>query len=198
MHRHLTFLKKTTKAGKVTSWRERLHKRRAFIACMLFATVLGLASAFISNFLQYPALALTLLMTAFVFEILGIGLLVRNIVQEKNKSMHLWALEESEKQEVLLLRGNTEDELNRMLDYHLKVGNIQEADAISHRLLAIVDKEAEAAFGTGSTVPAKAVPGAPTVITANSDNKNGSLPDWMNNSEAEERKKSANLPEWLK
>lgn len=115
--------------------------------------------------------------------------------------MHLWALEESEKQEVLLLRGNTEDELNRMLDYHLKVGNIQEADAISHRLMAIVDNVGEETVQQTNLLAATPMQhsshGATAVPNASADNKNGSLPDWLS-SETEERKKAANLPDWLK
>jgi hypothetical protein len=182
---------KIVKPNRDLSLRERLRKRRAFVFCMVFATFLGVLSAIIGSTLMLPELALGTLLAALAFDFLGVVILMYQMIQDKKNSMHEWALAESEKQEVLQLRGNTEEELHRMLDYHLKTGNIQEADAISHKLLALVDKDHISQFDEQKPAVLQITAGE------SADVEPEGLPDWMKAGDDKAKTSSVNLPSWM-
>jgi apolipoprotein N-acyltransferase len=48
---------------------------------------------------------------------------------------------ESEQREVALLQGKTEEELNKLIEFHLKAGNLNEADNYSLQLMALAEKK---------------------------------------------------------
>jgi len=111
----------------------------------------------------------------------------------KGEQVHRWAVEEQEHQTMALLTGKTADELEKMLEYHMKYGHLEEADRISQRLLTMVEKEDPAnpppsaqlakpdATAKPSGLPAwmqEGAPADPTIETPQQQKKK--LPDWMN------------------
>jgi hypothetical protein len=62
-----------------------------------------------------------------------------NAVRHPGRVVHEWALEQSQKDTISKLKGNTHEELEQLLQYHLAQGNIEEADKISQRMLHMVD-----------------------------------------------------------
>jgi hypothetical protein len=181
------------KPWKKTSLQEKFQQRRAFVLCMLLAACLGVMSAIVGNTLLCPEIALMMLVGALLCDLLGVGILTHQMIQQKKNSLHLWALEEAEKQEIMNLRGNTPDELGRMLDYHLKTGNIKEADAISHRLLALVDVDPAILYGE---IPAPNVLQLPTTNETVTDE--AGLPEWLKNGDGKKKANApGNLPQWM-
>jgi hypothetical protein len=109
----------------------------------------------------------------------------------KSEEVHDWALEEHEHVEIARLTGKTPEELDKMLQYHLKYGNIEEADRVSQKLLTLIDK----GFLPEEEQPAPA-PKAQSGATAGN-----SLPSWMDGSkqeDGEDLKVKENLPDWMK
>lgn len=174
---------------------------------MVLAATVGLLSGIVGNALQSPETTLYMVIAALFIDLLGIGVLLNQCYKERKNSLHDWALAEAEKEEVSHLSGKNEEELHRILDYHMKQGNIKEADKISKQLLALVDPElGAAADGTGPERDGASAPAAGgtisgAAVTSTGDTgyviktnvSNGQLPEWL--SDAEEEKK--NLPKWM-
>jgi hypothetical protein len=109
----------------------------------------------------------------------------------KSEEVHDWALEEHEHVEIASLTGKNADELDKMLQYHMKYGNLEEADRISQKLLTLIDK---------GCLPEEEEPvAAPKAQAATPAGNN--LPSWMKGGkqeEGEELQVKENLPDWMK
>jgi hypothetical protein len=113
-------------------------------------------------------------------------------ISVKGEQVHQWAVEEQEHQVMASLTGKTTDELEKMLEYHMKYGHLEEADRISQKLLTMVDKE-----DASNQAPAE------PATRQDAKPKSGGLPAWMQDGTAadttietpqEEKKK---LPDWM-
>jgi hypothetical protein len=81
----------------------------------------------------------------------------------KGEEVQDWAIAEQEHLTMQSLTGKNEEELEKLLEYHMKYGHIEEADKISQQLLAVVDNGPESPPVDNTIIaPAK------------------KLPDWMN------------------
>jgi len=58
-----------------------------------------------------------------------------------DKIPNRWHFSERELQEVAKLKGETEDGLHKLADFHLKAGNFAEADACSRKLLDLAERD---------------------------------------------------------
>lgn len=80
-----------------------------------------------------------------VFLLLFLSLTVIRLISpifSKGQELRDWAIEEQEHERIKNLTGKTQEELEEMLQYQLKYGNLEEADRISQKLLAMVDGNA--------------------------------------------------------
>jgi hypothetical protein len=153
-----------------------------FICCLLFIVVL------INHFTVFWAVC-----AAAFFTITILRLLMPMLTPARE--VHQWALEEQEHITMMSLTGKTQEELEKLLEYHLKYDNIEEADRISQKLLTLVDKSNQAyedpAAASSSSAPADSV----AVIEVNS----GALPGWLQDDDkASGKAASQKLPDWMK
>lgn len=121
---------------------------------------------------------------------------------KKAQEIQEWAVTENEHITMMSLTGKTQDELERLLQYHLDNGNLPEADRISQKLLALVDPVNQfAEVPVEVAVPAVAPPADPGFVL----NTAVGLPNWLDESEgkqsaAAEPAQPATkkpLPDWL-
>lgn len=131
-----------------------------------------------TNFMSYVAGAAEIVLCMLTLHFL------LTPVFRPGRVVHDWAVEESKHQSMKALTGKTSEELEQLLQYHMEQGNIDEADRLSQKLLAVVD---------GTFVESESEISKPTAIKLN----NGALPAWMGDEEQAEPQQS-NLPDWMK
>jgi hypothetical protein len=102
-------------------------------------------------------------------------------------NVHRWALEQAQDDTIQRLSKNatTQEDLQTLLDYHLSKGNIEVADKISQKLMALVDKDAYAELSEESETQGETI------------KPKSALPDWMSKQDGEDGGQN-NLPGWMK
>ncbi len=115
--------------------------------------------------------------------------LVAHSIFNPGRAVHNWAVEEQKHQHIKTLTGKTSDELEKMLQYHMEQGNMEEADRVSLNLLAMVEGDPTAAQ---SHICDQAKANDDGTIALNS-----ALPTWMNK-DNEPEPDSSNLPDWMR
>lgn len=111
----------------------------------------------------------------------------------KGEQVHQWAIEEQEHITIASLTGKTPEELEKLLEYHMKYGHVEEADRISQKLLAMVEDP------NPSDPQTAQAGGAAPQPRADADTKEG-LPSWMKNDdkqESSEQPVKQKLPDWM-
>lgn len=111
------------------------------------------------------------------------------VLVHPGRAVHDWAVEEQRHQHIRTLTGKTSEELEKMLQYHLEQGNMEEADKVSLSLLAMAE-------GNSPEVPS-APNQTQTPAAAGTSPANSALPSWLSN-ENEPQPESSNLPDWMR
>ncbi len=118
----------------------------------------------------------------------------------KGQQVRDWAVEQQEHVAISTMTGKTPEELEKMVQYHLKYGNIAEADRISQKLIAMVDGNADTQLqdaGANSTAPSEQ-------SGQLAGEKKQGLPGWLRNDEnvspgeTIEQADKKKLPDWMK
>lgn len=169
------------------------HKWRWSTICFLHGWLL--ATMWFQTGLNFTLLVTGLAEAALC--ILTTYLLVAAVLKP-GRFVHEWALEEHTKDTMMSLRGNTSEELETLLKYHMDNGHIDEAERCSHRLLAMAE---------GNPMPDMNAPAAPRAIGMNGSDPGvklkitTALPGWMNDGKEEQETEpadSASLPDWMR
>jgi hypothetical protein len=67
--------------------------------------------------------------------------LISSLVNKSDWWLKLVIVPEQEQQEIAMLKGKTEEELQKLIKFHLKSGNFSQADECSRKLLALVENQ---------------------------------------------------------